>query len=101
MKQTFIEKTKQAVQNWATQYPNVKLAMIEVYPSSVPNIFHVIAVASKGFENWEQTERENNLYRFLRKELGDADIVKITVLLTLNEEQYEKYEMAHDETGIY
>ncbi len=100
MKQIFIEKTKQAVQKWVAQYPNVKLAAIEVYPSSVPNIFHVIVVASKGFENWEQTERENNLYWFLRKELGDSDIVKITVLLTLTEEEYEKYETTRDEAYV-
>ncbi|MDZ7292241.1 MAG: hypothetical protein ONB44_15955 [candidate division KSB1 bacterium] len=100
MKQIFIEKTKQAVQKWAEKYPNIELATVEVYPSSVPNIFHVIVVASKGFENWEQTQRENDLYWFLRKELGDSDIVKITVLLTLTEEQYEKYELTREEALV-
>jgi len=97
MKRIFIEKTEKAVREWAQQYPNIELAAVEVYPGSVPNAFHVIVAAAKGFENWEQTEREDNLYWFLRKKLGDADIVKISVLLTLTEEEYENYEIAQDE----
>ena len=97
MKRKFIEKIQQAVQEWAKQHPTVELVSIEVCPGSVPEVFHVIVVASKGFEDWEQTARENDLYWFLRKYLGDSDIVKISVLLTLTEEQFEKYEIIHTE----
>jgi len=96
MKRQFIEKVKTTIQEWAKLHPAVELASVEVNPTGLPDDFDVIVVTSKGFENWEQTERENDLYWFLRKKLGDADIVKITILLALTEEQYEKYEITHD-----
>jgi hypothetical protein len=72
------------------------LTSVEVNPIWLPDDYDVIVVACKGFENWGKRERENDLYWFLRKKLGDSDIVKITILLALTEEQYEKYEIAHD-----
>ena len=92
MKRVLIEKIKQYIHEWAKLHPAVELAEVEVYPSSVPQVFHVIVVASRGFENWDRRSRENDLYWFLRKNLGDKDIVKISVLLTLTEEENEKYE---------
>ncbi len=100
MKRVFIEKIKNAIQEWAKLHPAVELASVEVNPTGLPDDFDVIVVASKGFENWEQTERENNLYWFLRKKLGDSDIVKITVLLTLTEEEHEKYEISRTEPYV-
>jgi hypothetical protein len=92
----FIAKVKNLIQEWAALYPTVELTSIEVNPNGFPDDYDVIVVAGKGFENWEKREREKDLYWFLRKQLGDADIVKIWVLLALTEEQYEKYEVTHD-----
>jgi hypothetical protein len=97
MKRVFIEKIKNAIQEWAKLHPNVELASVEVYPTGIPDDFDVFVVASKGFENWGQHERENDLYWFLRRKLGDSDIVKITVLLTLTEDEYEKYGINRNE----
>lgn len=89
-----IEKIRQNIYEWAQHHKTLELSEVEVYPSGVPDVIHVIVVASKGFEKWDQSDREDDLYRFLRKKLGDADIVKISLLLTLTEEQNEKYERA-------
>jgi len=100
MKRAFIEKVKTAIQEWAKLHPTVELASVVVNPTGLPDDFDVIVVANKGFENWEQIERENDLYWFLRKKLGDADIVKITVLLTLTEEEYDKHEISRNEAYV-
>jgi hypothetical protein len=89
-----IEKIKQAIQEWAAQYPQVELSLVKVNPSGIAHNIHVIVVAAKGFEEWEETERDDNLYWFLRKKLGDEDIVKIPLLSTMTEERYDRYEWA-------
>jgi len=100
MKRVFIEKIKNAVQEWANQHPNVELESVAVHPKGILDDVDVIVVARKGFENWGRSERENDLYWFLRKKLGDTDIVKIFVLLTLTEEESEKYEISRDEAYV-
>lgn len=95
-----IEKVKNVIQDWARQYPQVELALLEVYPSGIADHIHVMVVASKGFENWESTEREDDLYWFLRKRLGDADIVKIFKLLTLTEEEYNEYDVVYEDQAL-
>lgn len=97
MQRQFIEKVKKAIQDWAKQYPKVQLASTEVYPSGIADHVHTIVVARKGFENWEPTERENDLYWFLRKQLGDADIVRIIKLLTFTEEEYDQYDIVYED----
>lgn len=89
-----IEKIKQTIQEWAAQYPQVELTLVKVILSGIADNIHVILVARKGFEDWEETDRDNNLYWFLRKKLGDEDIVKIPLLLTMTEERYDRYEWA-------
>jgi hypothetical protein len=100
MKRIFVEKIKNAVQEWADQYPNVELESVKVHSKGILDDVDVVVVARKGFENWSRSEREKDLYWFLRKKLGDADIVKIFVLLTLTEEESEKYEIARDEAYV-
>jgi len=94
MKQKLVEKIKQAIYEWAKQYPQVELAEIDVYPSpsGVPDVFHVIVVAAKGFESWDQADREDDLYWFLQKQLDDSNDIGISLLLTLTEEESDKYE---------
>ena len=97
MNRRLIQKIESSIHAWAEQHPLVELAQVEVYPSEVPDVIHVIVIAVKGFEQWDQSERENDLYRFLRQKLGDTDVVKISLLLTLTEEENENYERIHVE----
>jgi hypothetical protein len=92
MQRQLIEKIKTAIQEWVNQFPQVELSLVEVTPSGISDNIHVIVVARKGFDDWEETDRDNNLYWFLRKKLGDADIVKIPLLITMTEERYDRYE---------
>jgi hypothetical protein len=101
MRKLFIEKIKKAVQDWAKQYPQVELYIVDVYPSGIGENLHVIVVATKGFENWRQLEIHKDLFTFLRKQLGDIDVVKISKILPLTEEEYEQYELTRNETSIY
>ncbi|MEK7728040.1 MAG: hypothetical protein AAB354_06460 [candidate division KSB1 bacterium] len=95
-KRLLLEKIKKLIHDWAAQYPKVELAYVEVYHSGIADNIHVIVVASQGFENWESTDRENDLYWFLRKALGDEYIVKIYVLRTMTEEEYDRYEVVRE-----
>jgi len=96
LRRELIDKIKKAVYDWAKQYPNVELSLVEVYPSGIIDNVHVIVVAKKGFENWRKIERQRDIAEFLRKQLGDAIVTKIPVLHAFTEEQYEKYEITHD-----
>jgi acid stress-induced BolA-like protein IbaG/YrbA len=89
----FVKKIKAAVEDWARQYPQVELSVIEAYPSGIGENVHVIIVAQKGFENWRQLARQKDLEAFLRKRLGDAESAKIPLLLTLTEEEFDRYEI--------
>jgi hypothetical protein len=95
-KRLMLERIKKLITDWAAQYPHVELAYVEVYFSGIADNIHVIVVASKGFENWDSTDRENDLYWFLRKQLGDAYIVKIYLLRTMTEEEYDRYEIVRE-----
>jgi hypothetical protein len=97
MRRLLIERVKKAVQEWAKQYPKVELVLIKVYPSGIGENIHVIVVASQGFDDWEQSTRRKDLYWFLRKQLDPSDVAKISLLLTMTEEQYDKYEVNYDE----
>jgi len=89
---TAYEKIKKAIADWVKQYPSVELAAIDVHPGSVPDAFHEIVVASKGFENWRQMDRDKNLYWFLHKKFADFEHIDISILRTFTEEESEKYE---------
>jgi hypothetical protein len=101
MRKLFIEKIKKVVHDWAAQYPQVELYLIDVYPSGIGENLHLIVVAAKGFENWRQLAIREDLFTFLRKQLGDADVVRISKILPLTEEEYEQYELTRHETPVY
>lgn len=92
MKRKFIEKIAKTIYEWAKQYPNVELAEVEIANSGIGDHIHVIAVAKKGFENWRELDRYKDLSEFLRKQLGHADAVRISKLLTMTEDEKDKYE---------
>jgi len=48
--------------------------------------------ARHGFENWPRYERRSDLFKYLHDRANpDRDLV-ITLLLTMTEEEYEKYD---------
>lgn len=85
-----LEKIRTAIQEWAQQH-SVELALVEVNPSGIGSNVHIILAARKGFENWPQIEREESLYQHLRSRLGDADVVNISLTITMTEEEYDSY----------
>jgi len=96
LRRELIDKIKKSIYDWANQYPNLELSLVEVFPSGIPDDFNVIVVAKKGFENWRKIERQRDIADFLSKQLGDAMVTKISVLHAFTEEQYEKYEITRD-----
>lgn len=93
MQRILIDKIKKSIQDWARQSPEIEIVLIHVYPSGIGDNIHIIVVATKGFENWRQFDRQKNLTQFLRNQLGDSVMVNIPVILALTEEQYDKYEI--------
>lgn len=100
LRRELIDKIKQSVYDWANQYPNLELSLVEVYPSGIVDNVHVIVVAKKGFETWRKIERQRDIANFLSKQLGDSVVVKIPVLHAFTEEQYEKYEITRDRAFV-
>jgi len=92
MKRKLIEKIAKSVYKWAQQHPNVELAEVEIANSGIGDHIHVIVTAKQGFENWRSFDRRDDLFEFLRKQLGDADAVRISKLLTMTEEEKDRYE---------
>jgi len=86
-----LERIRTAIQEWAQQH-SVELAILEVNPSGIGSNVHIIAIASRGFENWSKVDREENLYKYLRSRLGDADVVNIALTITMPEEEYDQYD---------
>lgn len=93
MSRALIKKIKETIQAWAKQYPQVELSVIEAYPSGIGENLHVIVVANKGFETWNRSERQDEIRRFLRQQLGHADTANIFLLLTFTEEEFDRYEI--------
>ena len=91
MKTLLLEKLREAVADWA-QIHNIEAPLIEVKFSGIGSGVHVLVVARRGFENWRWSERERDLFRFLRARFNGNDDFVITRLETMTEEEYEKYE---------
>lgn len=91
-----IEKIRAAIAEWAThqQGRTIELSRVTVEPSGIGSNLHVEVVARRGFSDWTESERNKSLYRYLRAVLGDADIVKVSLVLTLTEREYESYARA-------
>jgi hypothetical protein len=86
-----VVKIEKAVHEWAKQYPQVKIADIEVYPSLVPNAFHIIVIAENGFETWDHWERTDDLFDFLQKHFADAKNFALSKVETFTEDESESY----------
>jgi acid stress-induced BolA-like protein IbaG/YrbA len=86
-----VETIRAAIQEWAQQH-SIELALLEVEPTGIGSDVRIIVVARKGFENWPEIDRDESLYQYLRSKLGDADIVKISLTITMSEEEYDQYD---------
>ncbi len=90
MKTLLLEKLREVVAEWARTH-NIETTLIEVKPSGIGPGVHILVVARRGFETWRWSERERDLFRFLRAKFnGNGDFV-ITRLETMTAEEYEKY----------
>lgn len=90
MKTAVLEKLREAVTEWVRNH-EIEATLVEVKPSGIAVGVHILVVARRGFENWHWSERERDLFRFLRSRFnGNSDFV-ITRLETMTEEQYDKY----------
>jgi hypothetical protein len=85
-----VEKLRAAVQEWAQKH-SVELALLEVEPTGIETDVRVIVVARKGFENWPEIDRDESLYNHLRSVRDKEGIVNMLYLITLPEEEYDKY----------
>lgn len=65
-------------------------ATVVVGPSDVSDNIHVMVV-SDTFRNKEQVQRDTPLYDYLKKQVDQADIVKVSLLLTLTPEEYDQH----------
>ncbi len=90
MKAIILEKLREAVTEW-TRNHNLETSVIEVKASGIASGVHVLVVARQGFENWHWSERDRELFRFLRARFNGNNDFMITRLETMTEEQYEKY----------
>lgn len=88
------DKIKQLIMEWANSVGIVQLSTVEVYPSGIGSNIHVIIVANKGFESWERAERDNLIYDYLAGNLSPSELVKISLFLTMTEEEFERYSIA-------
>jgi hypothetical protein len=92
MKRKLIEKIAKAIYEWAKQYPNVELAEVEIANSGIGDHIDVIVVAKRGFENWRNFDRYKDLFEFLRNHLDNTEAARIFKLLTMTEEEKDRYE---------
>jgi hypothetical protein len=90
MKTALLKKLHEAVAEWARIH-NIETNLIEVKPSGIASGVHILVVARRGFENWRWSERERDLFRFLRPQFNGNGDFAITRLETMTEEEYEKY----------
>ena len=86
-----VETIRAVIQEWAKQY-SVEISLLEVNPSGIELDVQIIVVARKGFENWSEIDRYDNLYKYLRSKLDAAGIVNLMSLITMSEEEYDQYE---------
>ncbi|MCI0697279.1 hypothetical protein L0337_35405 [candidate division KSB1 bacterium] len=91
MKLSKLAQLRAAVEDW-TRLHNVDATLIEVKPSGIGSNIHVLVVARRGFENWPRHERRNDLFNYLHQHANPDNDLVLTLVLTMTEEEYEKYE---------
>lgn len=96
MKSSRIDLLRAAVEDWARIH-HIDAKLIEVKHSGIGSNIHILVVARRGFENWPRHERRNDLFKYLHDHANpDKDLV-ITLLMTMTEEEYEKYDRVETE----
>jgi hypothetical protein len=99
MKSSKLDLLREKVEEWARIH-NVDAKLIEVKPSGIGSNIHILVVARHGFENWPRYERRNDLFDYLHKHANpDHDLV-LTLVLTMTEEEYDKYERVETEPHV-
>ena len=86
-----VEKLRAAIQDWAQKHA-IELSLAEVNPTGIELDVQVIVVARKGFENWSEIDRDENLYNHLKSVLNRESVVNMLYLITMTEEEYDQYD---------
>ncbi|MDD5673286.1 MAG: hypothetical protein PHC61_03930 [Chitinivibrionales bacterium] len=84
-----IEKIEASLKKYFNE-TGVSDATINITPSGYSDNIHVILV-SDTFAGKEQTKREEPIFRYLKDNVGDFVLVKITLLLTMTYDEYSRY----------
>jgi len=86
----YIEKIETAIKDYFKE-KNIEEPDLIIDASGISDNIHVIIV-SDSFTGKEQIERDNEIYKYFDEKLSPEIIVKISMLLTLTEEEYSKYQ---------
>jgi len=91
MKSSKLDLLRAAIEEW-TRIHHIDAKLIEVKPSGIGSNIHILVVARQGFESWPYYERRSDLFKYLHEHANpDKDLV-ITMLLTMTEDEYDKYD---------
>lgn len=91
MKSSKIDLLRKTIEEWVRLH-HVDAKLIEVKPSGIGSNIHILVVASQGFENWPHYERRSDLFKYLHDHANPDKNLVITLLITMTEEEYEKYD---------
>lgn len=91
MKAKLLANLRAAAAEWASLH-NVEAVLIEAKYSGIGSNVHIRVVARSGFESWPRSKREHDLFDFLHAKINGNGDFFISSLITMTEEEYEKYE---------
>jgi len=91
MKSSKIDLLRTTIEEWVRLH-QIDAKLIEVKPSGIGDNIHILVVARKGFENWPSYERRSDLFKYLHNHANPDKKLVITLLITMTEEEYDKYD---------